>query len=256
MRFLFVFAAVAAGLLLCLAGVARADEPDAGAPDAPPAADAAPPPPEPAAPFQPAVVATPVVATPVTSATPGAPGAREPGTGFMFGIRVGGAYAFGQAKDTSLYTVMPGAFLFGGDVGYFFSPHFYLGAYVLYGVGIGSSSVDTCSNPDFSCKSNLVRFGVVGEYHFLPTPTFDPWVGGGIGYEVVTLTAADQTGGGNDQTAGLLGFELVPRAGIDWKPGPSYGLGPYVEVPLGHYWFDTFTVHGWIMAGIRLHSVL
>jgi opacity protein-like surface antigen len=211
-------------------------------------------------PFQPAIVATPVVVatpvdTPTTTAAAAAP--SKPGVGWRIGIRASWGFPFGTSKSgTSLSDVVPNSFTFGGDFGYSFSPHFYLGVYAMYGLGVGTSQIEFCSDPDISCSASVIRFGAVAEYHFALTPEFDPWVGGGIGYEVLNLIGTDQSGQGNDEAAAADGFEVIPRAGIDWKPGPSYGFGPFIEVPVGHYWDSSFTVHEWFVIGVRIHTLL
>lgn len=158
-------------------------------------------------------------------------------TGLSVGLRGGFAIPGGTAKSTALSDVVKYVVPIGVDVGYYLKPDFYVGAYFLYGfAGTSRSSQDACpSGTDTSCSAQSYKWGVVAEYAFRHTTKWSPWVRGGIGMDVINLTATDSTGA-TSQSSALFGVEwAVLSAGLDWKPGYFYGIGPYAELALGDY---------------------
>jgi hypothetical protein len=179
--------------------------------------------------------------------------------GFAAGVR--GAYMlpFGQGNGSPLYgTVLLGAFGVGVDAGWYFSRHFYVGGYFQYGFGIGPGQNNaTCSDPNVVCTATVYRFGAVSHWHFQPGSSFDPWIGGGLGYEVVNLSSVAEDDSEPPQAATLQGFDLTLELGLDFKPLPYLGIGPYVELATGPYiGTDSFGMHGWASFGARFRTNL
>jgi hypothetical protein len=177
--------------------------------------------------------------------------------GVWFGLRAGYAFPFGLAKSVGLGDVVSGSIPFGMEVGYAFSERLHVSAYFLYGLATSASGNNaTCPNdPDISCSAYQLKFGAVADWHFNPRKGWDPWLGGGLGYDIVNLTAA-ASDGSLSQSGSLHGFELDLRAGADYKPAPSYGLGPFMDLSIGQYAYSTFNVHAWLMLGLRVRSRL
>jgi hypothetical protein len=158
-------------------------------------------------------------------------------TGLSVGLRGGVALPGGQAKSTALADVVKYVVPIGVDVGYYLRPNLYVGAYFLYGfAGTSRSSQDACpSGTDTTCTAQSYKWGILAEYAFRHTRTWSPWVRGGIGMDVINLTATDSRGA-TSQSSSLFGFEwAVLSAGLDWKPGYFYGVGPFAELALGDY---------------------
>lgn len=158
-------------------------------------------------------------------------------TGLSVGLHGGFAVPGGKAKTTALSDVVKYVVPIGVDVGYYLRPNFYVGAYFLYGfAGTSTSSQDACpSGTDTTCTAQSYKWGIVAEYAFRHKRTWSPWVRGGIGMDVINLTATDSTGAAS-QSSSLFGVEwAVLSTGIDWKPGYFYGIGPYAELALGDY---------------------
>ena len=147
--------------------------------------------------------------------------------GFSAGIRAGYAIPFGTANGSALTNVLLAAVPIGIDVGWFFNPHLYVGGYFIYGFGVGANYYnDACStSADETCTATLLRFGVVAHWHFRPATHFDPWVGAGLGYDIVNTEAEDQAAGTLDESASLHGFDLTLETGLDYKPLPLPGNG-------------------------------
>jgi hypothetical protein len=179
-------------------------------------------------------------------------------SGFALGLHGGYAIPYGTAKGTSLSAVIPGAVLLGVDVGYFLDPHVYVGVYALYGFGVGESLAGTvCGDPSSACSATPIRLGATARWHFLPNESLDPWAGLGLGYEIVNVTETTSTGD-QGQSGSLHGFEALLAAGVDYKPRPFYGIGPFVESSLGHFASSSSgtPLHGWLDFGLRLRTRL
>ena len=207
----------------------------------------------------------PAPASPAASATTDDEGPPPSQLGFSFGIRGSYATPFGAAAGAPLNQVMLGLFPIGLDLGWFFSPNLYVGAYGLYGFAVGVEPTgDTCSDPDETCSATYIGFGVTAEWHFRPQAFYDPWVGAEVGYEIINLTAGDEATQLQDQSGALSGFDVGLRAGLDFKPGRYYGMGPFVELSSGHFARppaadgvdagSAVALHEWLGFGLRLHS--
>jgi outer membrane protein len=144
--------------------------------------------------------------------------------------------------------------------GYRALDRFYLGAYVEYGVGVGSpvSRVFCDAAVASDCTIRNFRFGGDGRIHFLPHAPFDPWIGIGFGYEVLTR---------RETNTSLRGWELLHlEAGGDGALGNELTLGPFVSATLTRYTISAATpdqysetirdirdpqTHVWLSFGIR-----
>jgi hypothetical protein len=185
--------------------------------------------------------------------------------GFSFGIRASYATPFGAAIGGPLKQELLGLFPVGLDVGWFYSPNLYFGAYGVYGFAVGvQPNTDACTGLDESCSASYFGFGLTSEWHFRPHEFYDPWVGAGISYEIINLESGNQGTQIQDQSGSLHGFDVSLRAGLDFKPKRYYGLGPFIELSSGHYARppasdgvdpgSAFSLHEWLGFGLRLHS--
>jgi Outer membrane protein beta-barrel domain len=228
--------------------------PDAGSPeDAAVVVDASP---LDAAPTDDAAAAKPL---PAATARAGAPdeGSGPSGLGFTGTLRGGYALPFGDAKNVAHSDVVQHSFPIGIEAGYFFNPHLYVGVYGLYGFATNGNASSDCSDPNNTCSANQIRFGGTVHWHFTPHPNLSPWVGVGLGYDVVNITATDSSG--TDVSSGSIhGFEASLLAGLDYKPLRYLGVGPFVELSMGHYaGADTATsLYEWLAFGLRFRTGL
>ena len=96
-------------------------------------------------------------------------------------------------------------------------------------------------------------------YHFLPSGAFDPYLGVGTGYEVLS-TSRSVDGASVDIVARgleLLDLELGgdARLGRSWRIGPvlSGSLGRYTSVSVNGTTSTDFAtlLHAWAMLGVR-----
>jgi opacity protein-like surface antigen len=199
--------------------------------------------------------AAPPDAAPVPLAAP--PPELSP-VGFDLALRAAYGVPYGDAKGSSFPDVVPGAVHIGIEVGYFFTPNFYVGGYFTFGFATGDSSAGTaCSDVDSSCSATPIRLGASARWHFLPRELLDPWAGLGVGYEIVNVSESTSTSN-EAQSASLHGFEAMFQAGVDYKPRPFYGIGPFIESSFGHFTSSpsATSLHGWFDIGLHLRTRL
>jgi hypothetical protein len=215
--------------------------------------------------------ATPPVATRAVTSPPASPpeqdagGADDGGGGFdpsdvglAVGLRGGYGVPFGLANGSPLSTVTLGMAPIQADVGWFVNRHLYIGGYFIYGFGIGADlNNDQCNGTDIDCTATMIRFGAVVHYHFAPAAMWDPWIGAGLGYELINLISTDNTDASNPLSGYLQGIDTTFEAGLDLKPIHYLGIGPYVELATGPYLgTSSFEMHGWVNFGLRFRTNL
>ena len=174
-------------------------------------------------------------------------------TGIELGLRTGYALPLGDASGgrtlttstgtTTTTTTTTGSSLSDGvsgqiplwvDVGYRFTPNFYVGGFFQYGFAFIPNNAETgCGQGGVSCSGHDVMFGVNAHYHVMPDAPFDPWIGLGFGYETLTFNLS-QAGQSADVSAS--GWQFVNfQVGGDYHVTPSFGVGPFVALSLGQY---------------------
>jgi len=101
-------------------------------------------------------------------------------------------------------------------VGYRINPNFMVGTY-------GSGSVHATG--DYTTGGNVytATAGLQTNYHFLPTETWDPWIGVGSGWRALWINHAN---GGTDTRHGLDIARVT--AGVDYRVNSQFALSPYV----------------------------
>src|SRR5215467_9198490 len=131
----------------------------------------------------------PSAAPPASPATMEECAPERPQQGPTFGLRVGYGVPFGSANGSSLRDVASGMTPIWFDAGYRISPHWYVGADLIYAIAFISPNSQLCSDPTLTCHGHQWRFGLDAVYHLLPASKFDPWGGFGAGYEVLDISA-------------------------------------------------------------------
>jgi hypothetical protein len=175
-------------------------------------------------------------------------------TGIELGLRAGYALPFGNASGggsstttttngTTVTTTGGGSSLSDGvsgqiplwvDAGYRITPNFYVGGFLQYGFAfIPNNSTTGCGQSGVSCSGHDVMFGVDAHYHVMPAAPFDPWVGLGFGYEILTFNLSQ---GSQSADVSASGWQFVNfQVGGDYHVTPSFGVGPFVALSLGQY---------------------
>jgi len=163
--------------------------------------------------------------------------------GFALGLRVGYAFPMGKEGRTpgetgsdDLSDDISGMVPLWIDVGYRINPSLYVGGFFQYGFAL----VNTDKNPgcnQVSCSAHDIRFGANLHYHIRPAASFDPWLGAGIGYEVLSFKISTAVLGQTFVADGnVQGFEFLNlQAGGDFKVSREVGMGPFLSFSLGQY---------------------
>jgi hypothetical protein len=200
---------------------------------------------------------------------------------FELGLRGGYALPFGKVSDSAtddISALVSGQVPIWLHAGVRLPKGVTLGFYFSYGVdvfggGVGSLCGSSVDGARLSCHGFDLRSGPQFLYHAPVTPLLDPWVGAGLGWEVLKITASAQS---QASTAKLdvsaSGIELfMLEAGLDFKLAESFGLGPFVAysagmfsnssvscqgdctgVPTGGGDIAQKTVHSWTFFGARV----
>jgi hypothetical protein len=197
-----------------------------------------------------------------------APEAEE--SGFAIGGRLGYALPMGSlAKDqflgskTDLSKFASGMAPIIADIGYRINKHLYVGGYFQF--AFLATAGDLCSgNSGCSSSGNDLRFGGAVRYNFSPEARFDPWIGGGFGYEIMNFSISN---GGVTEDDTARGFEFANvQLGGDFHVTPEFVIGPMVMMSIGQYGnydqsknngssqsgdFSQTALHEWLMFGAR-----
>jgi len=187
--------------------------------------------------------------------------ALELGGRIGYGTTVGnidgsGATSPGNALSDEARHLIPIAV----EIGMRLSPAVRVGVFGQYAWSAEQSCLDamTCSGAD-------IRLGIDVQYSFARTPAFTPWVGVGLGYEILSLHMVSIPRPFAVQVAHFVrhrGFELSVEGGVDFSVAPGLRLGPLVAVALGQYSGTNFdgegyrdiqskAIHGQILLGLR-----
>ncbi len=153
------------------------------------------------------------------------------GSGIDLGLRLGYGIPLGSAAENEkLNDLVSGQVPIWVDAGYRFAPNIMAGLYFQYGFAFLPDS--SCPSPA-SCSASDIRFGIQGQYRFMPRESVDPWLGLGIGYEWLDYSVS---AGGFDASAGVHGWEFLHlQGGADFKVADGFGIGPFLDFSLGQY---------------------
>jgi outer membrane protein W len=168
-----------------------------------------------------ALLAAPVYAQEVT-APPPAP-ARAADNALEITLGVGYAQGFGDIgngqRNLTDQSSAGGEIQLG--VGYRINPNFMVGAY-------GSGGLQDTGTYTSGGNVYTATAGVQANYHFLPSETWDPWIGLGSGWRALWITKP--AGGGTDSRHGMDIARLT--AGVDYRVNSQFAVSPYVGAGL------------------------
>ena len=123
------------------------------------------------------------------------------------------------------------------DLGYRVNPSIYVGGFFQYGFGFVNKDKSPGCNQGLNCSVHDIAFGADIHYHILPAAQFDPWVGAGVGYEILGVSLSGAVQGFNFDTSGkITGFQFLSlQAGGDFKASPDVAIGPFLTFALGQF---------------------
>lgn len=169
-------------------------------------------------------------AAPTALAAPAASVFSPIAIGLHSGIEVpGGAINGGNDIQNEVTYAVP----LGIDIGYRVVPRLQIGLYGQYGFAKARST--ECIG---ACGTSLreaydVRFGANAEYFFESQSRWTPWLGLGVGYEILGLEATTVVGTYNER---WRGFEFVRLTfGDDFELADHLWVGPFVGLSFGAY---------------------
>lgn len=184
---------------------------------------------------------------------------------FVLGLRLNGSIPAGHIEEDlklSSYSKAQGTLWL--EAGYRIKPAFMLGGFLSVGAGSVGDLIKEqlgCGADGISCSTMDVRLGLQATYHFDLNSAL-PWLGAGIGYEVLSLgiETADA-----DLTLDAAGAEwLLLQGGLDFAV-KQMQFGPFLAVSFARFTngscsgdcvtnsFDIENpeIHQWIMIGAR-----
>jgi hypothetical protein len=131
---------------------------------------------------------------------------------------------------------------------------------LLVGMYLGYSAVNLSSNGLFT-SGNIVDVGLQAAFHMNHRGWVDPWIGGGIGWEIFNY---HQSVAGVDFSGDVNGVSFKLDGGIDFMLiERTLGLGPFVAITFAQYNNCDFggsntncsipdqRWHGWFTVGAR-----
>jgi len=190
----------------------------------------------------------------------------------QLGLHLGYGVPFGKTgrtvtdlTDDDLSASIKGQIPIGLDVGYLATPNFYVGLALQYGFGlIGSAGTGLCDQSGVTCSTSDTSLGVGAQYHLSPTASFDPWIGLGLAYEWLDLSA---TFGGRTSSGTASGLQyVILQFGGDISVAQNIAVGPFVSFSAGQYFSVSQQVtggatvsqditnksfHEWLLFGVR-----
>lgn len=195
---------------------------------------------------------------------------ESPTGGFVLGARVGRGVPFGDvaAGSFAVGDVVAHKIPVGIDLGYRFGRRV-TGALVLE---LAPASVQPAyCNPAAPCSASDVRFGIALRLRLAPGAPIDPWIGAGIGVEVLNARVWEPAPVDADAEWSWAGLEVPLEAGIDVRLHARLAIGPYLSVSIARFTsvsrrpaggaktsgaIDARADHGWLQAGVRVELLL
>jgi hypothetical protein len=155
-----------------------------------------------------------------------------------------GRSATGEVRDLKLTDASNGALPVMLEAGYRLSPHLSVGAYGQFEPVFVKTNEQSCPE-GFDCSSVQWNFGPQALYHFSPEKGFDPWLGLGVGLQILHSKVSGSVpvpvpGGGTvqattDASVTDRGPELNVSGGGDFRLGNHLRVGPFLTVTLAQY---------------------
>lgn len=199
-------------------------------------------------------------AAPAPTAASEVPGRFFLGARLGYGLPMGALLKDDNGQRVNMSEGISGQLPIWLDIGYMVTPNVLVGGYLKYGYGL----VKDCPAGS-SCSINNWNVGAQAQFHLAPTDDINPWLGLGIGYEVLSIS---ESRSGQENSSSLTGYEyLVLQGGLDFKAARGIGIGPFMSFSLAQYTdmgtevsgrsisieipSEQTAMHEWLLLGIR-----
>ncbi len=183
--------------------------------------------------------------------------------GMLLGVRTGAAFPGGEAiPGTSATDLVSVGVPLTLDLGLAFERQVMIGAYArIAPAALAGAARDACAAIAVSCSA--FDFAAGGQLQWrLPQGDFEPWIGAGLGYEVLAVGSAQ---GAAKADVSYSGWEVPFSLGVDVRTAPRFTIGAYGQLVIGRFERlridagGTRTVtqiadaraHQWIEVGVR-----
>jgi hypothetical protein len=198
------------------------------------------------------------------------PAAAQPAgeeTEFLVSTRAGYGVPFGEvARDgEAVDEIVPDKFPLGLELGYRLTPRVHGDIYVELAP---ARVADAACGAGGSCRAYDLRFGLLFLLRLAPGRQLDPWIGIGVGVEVLQaeVQGADPAAPPGGSERRWTGIEVPLEAGVDVRISRRLALGPYVSASLAQFTskeerpvggtgatgpVDHRQLHGWLQAGLK-----
>jgi hypothetical protein len=188
-----------------------------------------------------------------------------PAAGPFFGVHAGFGVPRGDIARSGppVREVMEHKVPLGIDLGYRFNR--WVWGELFFDLGPGSAASALCAR-DTSCSASDFRLGVAVLFRLAPRALLDPWLGVGIGIEVLNAKGFDATTGARLEWS-WFGYELpFVEAGVDVAVSDRISVGPWGSLTLARFTkesikpsggttvsgsIDDRATHRWLSAGLK-----
>jgi len=209
-----------------------------------------------------ALVVIAVLAAPLARAEQLAP---TPDSGPVFGVRAGFGLPYGATaqREPEVKDLVERKVPFEIELGYRVTRRVW--AQVHFELAPASPARALCA-AGTSCSASDVRFGVMMLLRLLPGARLDPWIGAGVGVEVLNAEGLDAASRVRTEWS-WAGVELpFVEAGADLRIADRIGFGPWISYSFARFTSESAqaagaattsggvhgrTVHHWLSGGLQ-----
>jgi hypothetical protein len=197
-------------------------------------------------------------------ARPEVPAAASAGP--FFGLRAGIALPYGDVAQDGprVEDLVDRKFPLGLELGYRF--HQRIWGELFFDLAPASATSELCAG-GAECSASDFRVGIAFLVRLAPRAFLDPWLGAGVGIEVLNVEGRNAAAGGAPYEWSWFGLELpFVEAGVDVAVTTRLAIGPWISATLARFTSDSARAsggdtvsgavasrawHGWYSGGIK-----
>jgi hypothetical protein len=187
-------------------------------------------------------------------------------SGPFFGVRAGLAVPYGDVAQGGprLEDFVDRKIPLGIELGYRFHRRFW--GELFFDLAPASAASELCAG-DVDCSASNFRLGLAFLLRLAPRASVAPWLGAGVGVEVLNVEGRNAEAGGVPYEWSWFGLELpFLEAGVDLAVTERFTLGPWISATIARFTSDSARAsggetvsgavadraqHGWLSGGIK-----